>query len=227
VGKLDVGSIGVEEGREGVLHGEQGAAVAGSGAPAEIRWCLGVGELEQGWRKLTRGSVGAMGDRWRLPTVASSSPEGRSGAAVVIGLRVRTAKEKEVEMDQVLSSGTARQKRKGREVDAGAEHGGDDVAASGGSGGRGARETGQQGRKQDQDRGRVTRGGRPCRRWSGSGGTATAGGDALHRRQRGQSRGAEDARGRRKEGGSEGSAWNFQKSQGPYCKVRFPANPKP
>jgi hypothetical protein len=29
VGKLGVGSIGVEEGREGVLHGEQGAAAGG------------------------------------------------------------------------------------------------------------------------------------------------------------------------------------------------------
>jgi hypothetical protein len=29
VGKLEVGSIGVEEGREGVLHGEQGAAAGG------------------------------------------------------------------------------------------------------------------------------------------------------------------------------------------------------
>jgi hypothetical protein len=37
----------------------------------------------------------------------------------------------------------AGQKREGREVDAGgAEHGGDDVAAGGGSGGRGAREPG-------------------------------------------------------------------------------------
>jgi hypothetical protein len=36
VGKLVVESIGVEEGREGVLHGEQGAAIAGSGAPAGI-----------------------------------------------------------------------------------------------------------------------------------------------------------------------------------------------
>jgi hypothetical protein len=142
-----------------------------------------------------------MGDRWWLPMVASSSSEGRSGVAVVIGLGVRTTKEKEVEMDEVLSAGTAGQKREGREVDASAEHGGDDVAAGGGSGGRGAREIGQQGRKQDRDRGRVTRGGRPRRRWSGSGGTAAAGGAALRRRLRGQSRGAEDARGRRKEGG--------------------------
>jgi hypothetical protein len=35
----------------------------------------------------------------------------------------------------------------GREVDASAEHSGDDVTAGGGSGGRGARETGQQRRE--------------------------------------------------------------------------------
>jgi hypothetical protein len=29
VGKLDVGSIGVEEGRKGVLHGKQGVAAGG------------------------------------------------------------------------------------------------------------------------------------------------------------------------------------------------------
>jgi hypothetical protein len=69
-------------------------AVAGSGAPAGIRWWLGAGEHEQVLGKLSRGLMGVMGDRWRLPTAASSSPEGRSGAAVVIGLRVRTAKEK-------------------------------------------------------------------------------------------------------------------------------------
>jgi hypothetical protein len=50
-------------------------------------------------------------------------------------------------MDQVLSAGAAGQKRQGREVDAGAEHGGDDVAAGEGSGGRGAHEPGQQGRE--------------------------------------------------------------------------------
>jgi hypothetical protein len=79
VGELVVGSIGIEEGREGVLHGEQGAAVAGSGSPAEIRRRLGAGEHEQGWRKPARGSVGAMGGQRRLSTAASGSPEGRSG----------------------------------------------------------------------------------------------------------------------------------------------------
>jgi hypothetical protein len=68
VGKLDVGSIGVEEGRQGVLHGEQGrrrAAIAGSGAPAGIRWWLGACEHEQVLGKLSRGLMGAMGGRWR------------------------------------------------------------------------------------------------------------------------------------------------------------------
>jgi hypothetical protein len=81
-GKLDVGSIGVEKGRERVLHGEQGArraAVAGRGAPAEIRWRLGAGEHEQELGKLARGSVGAMGGRRRLPTTVSGSPDGRNG----------------------------------------------------------------------------------------------------------------------------------------------------
>jgi hypothetical protein len=47
-------------------------------------------------------------------------------------------------MDQALSAGAAGQNREGREVDAGTEHGGDDVAAGGGLRGRGAREPGQQ-----------------------------------------------------------------------------------
>jgi hypothetical protein len=37
VGKLEVGSIGVEEDREGVLHGEQGAAAGGG----RRQWCSG------------------------------------------------------------------------------------------------------------------------------------------------------------------------------------------
>jgi hypothetical protein len=37
VGKLGVGLIGVEKGRDGVLHGEQGAAAGG----ARRQWCSG------------------------------------------------------------------------------------------------------------------------------------------------------------------------------------------
>jgi hypothetical protein len=70
---------------------------------------------------------------------------GREGGGGVRAQGVHD-KGKKVEMGQVSSAGTAGQKREGKEVDAGAEHGGDDVAAGGGSGGRGARETGQQGR---------------------------------------------------------------------------------
>jgi hypothetical protein len=73
--------------------------------------------------------VGAMGGRRRLSTTARSSPEGRSGAAVVIGLGCARQGEKEVQMSPVLSTGTAGQKREGEEVDIGAECGGDDVAA--------------------------------------------------------------------------------------------------
>jgi hypothetical protein len=65
---------------------------------------------------------------------------------VVIGLGVRTARGKEMEMGRVLSTGTAEHKREGKKVDAGVEYGGDNVAAGGGSGGRGACEIGQQGR---------------------------------------------------------------------------------
>jgi hypothetical protein len=28
------------------------------------------------------------------------------------------------------------------------------------------------------------------------------------------------------DGGSEGSLWNFQKTQGPFCKVKFPTKQK-
>jgi hypothetical protein len=55
--------------------------------------------------------MGTMGGRWWLPTAARSSPEGRSGAAVVIELGVRTARGKEMEMGRVLSNGTDEHKR--------------------------------------------------------------------------------------------------------------------
>jgi hypothetical protein len=77
MGKLDTGSVGAEEGRGGVLHGEQGAAAGGG----RWRWHSGrnsmtvrAGEHEQVMGKLARGSVGVMGDRRRRPTAASSSP---------------------------------------------------------------------------------------------------------------------------------------------------------
>jgi hypothetical protein len=54
-------------------------AIAGNGAPAGIDGGLGAGEHEQMMGKLARGSVGAMGNRRRLPTVVSSSPYGRNG----------------------------------------------------------------------------------------------------------------------------------------------------
>jgi hypothetical protein len=127
-------------------RGRQRAAVVGSGAPTGIRWCLRAGEHKQVLVKLSRGLMGAMGGRRQLPTAASSSPEWRSGAAAVIGLGCARQGEKEVQMGPVLSPGTAGHKREGKEADAGAERGGDDVAADGGSGGRGAREIGQQGR---------------------------------------------------------------------------------
>jgi hypothetical protein len=88
-------------------RGRRRAAVVGSGAPAEIRWCLGAGEHEQELRNLARGSVGTMGGQRRLSTAARSSPEGRSGAAVVIGLGCARQGEKEVQMSPVLSTGTA------------------------------------------------------------------------------------------------------------------------
>jgi hypothetical protein len=92
---------------------------------------------------------------------------GREGGG---GVRAQSAhdKGKEVEMGQVSSAGTAGQKTEGKEVDAGVEHGGDDVAAGGGSGGRGARKTGQQGRARAAADVQVTRGEGGSRRWSGS-----------------------------------------------------------
>jgi hypothetical protein len=82
VGKLGVGPIGVEKGRRGVFYGEQGrrrAALIGSGAPAGIQQRLEAGEHEQGFGKLARGLVGAMGARWWLSTAARGSPEKESG----------------------------------------------------------------------------------------------------------------------------------------------------
>jgi hypothetical protein len=171
VGKLGVGPIGVEEGRKGCFMASRGwrrAVVDGGGAPAGIRWRLEAGEHEQRLGKFARGLVGTMGGRWRLPAVARSSLEGRSRAAVVIGLRVRTARGKEMEMGRVLSTGTAEHKREGKEVDAGVEYGGDDVAAGGGSGGHGAREIGLQGRARAAADVHATRGEGGSRRWSGS-----------------------------------------------------------
>jgi hypothetical protein len=143
-----------------------------------IRWCLRAGELEQGLGKLARGLVETMGGRQWLPTVASGSPEWRSGAAVVIGLGCARQGEKEVQMSLVLSTGTAGHKREGREVDTGTEHGGDEVAAGGGSGGRGAREIGQQGRARAAADVLVTCGEGGSRRWSSSG-LDSGGGEAL------------------------------------------------
>jgi hypothetical protein len=99
---------------------------------------------------------------------ASGLPEWRSGAAVVIGLGCARQGEKEVQMSLVLSTGTARHKREGREVDTGAERGGDDVVAGGGSGGHGTREIGQQGRARAAADVHATRGEGGSRRWSGS-----------------------------------------------------------
>jgi hypothetical protein len=83
-GQLESRRVG--KGCSTMSRGQQWAVVVGSGAPAEIRWHLGAGEHEQRLGKLARGSMGAMGGRWRLSTVASTSPEGRSRAAVVIGV---------------------------------------------------------------------------------------------------------------------------------------------
>jgi hypothetical protein len=62
-----------------VSRRQRRTAVIGKGAPVEIGGRLGAGEHEQRSRKLVEESVEAMGGRWLLPTVASSSPEGRSG----------------------------------------------------------------------------------------------------------------------------------------------------
>jgi hypothetical protein len=101
----------------------------------------------------SRGGGSLLGGRWGQWAVDGGCPwrpvvhrnGGREGGG---GVRAQGAhgKGKEVEMDQVASAGSAGQKREGKELDASAEHGGDDVAPGGGSGGRGAREIGQQGK---------------------------------------------------------------------------------
>jgi hypothetical protein len=53
-------------------------ATVGKGAPVEIGGRLGAGEHKQRLGKLAEELVEAMGGRWLLPTVASSSPERRS-----------------------------------------------------------------------------------------------------------------------------------------------------
>jgi hypothetical protein len=135
---------------------------------------------------------------------------GREGGG---GVRAQGAhgKGKEVEMDQVSPAGSAGQKREGKGVDAGMEHGGDDVAAGGGSRGRGARETGQQGRARAAADVQVTRGEGGSKRWSGSG-LHSGGGEVLctgGSEEQG-SRGVPEEEERRE--GSEGSLWKFQKS---------------
>jgi hypothetical protein len=115
-------------------------------------------------------------------------------------------------MDQVLSADTAGQKREGREVDASAEYGGDDVVAGGGSGGRGARETGQQGRETGPGQGESDAWRPPKqeverqRRHSGGRGSCTA------PAAEGAEQGGRGCQRKKKGGGSEGSFWKFQKS---------------
>jgi hypothetical protein len=111
--------------------------------------------------KLARGSVEAMGGQQRQPTAASGSPERKSGAVVVIELGCARQGEQEVQMSPVLSTGTTGHKREEEEVDAGAERGGDNVAA-GGQLGRSWRARGEGG----------------SRRWSGSG-LHSGGGEVL------------------------------------------------
>jgi hypothetical protein len=79
------------------------------------------------------------------------------------------------------------------------------------------------GGEQDRGMGRATRGVRPSRRWH-RGGARVAVGGAGSRRQRAKRVGG--ARGRKRGEGPRGSFWNFQKSQGPYYKVRFLSDPK-
>jgi hypothetical protein len=105
-------------------------------------------------------------------------------------------------------------------------HGGGELAAGGDSGGRGAREIGQQGRARAAADVQVTRGEGGSKRWSGSG-LHSGGGEVLcigGSEEQG-SRGVPEEEERR--GGSEGSLWKYQKSQGSYCKVRFSIDLKP
>jgi hypothetical protein len=141
VGKLGVEAIRVEEGRREVSHGEQEAAAAfvGGGVSAGIGGRLGVGEHERKSGKLVRGSVRAIGAREWWSTAARGSPEGMKGGRRWYSGSGCIRQRKEMEMDRVASTGSAKQER--------AEHGSGEVAAGGGSGGRGAPKTGKQGRE--------------------------------------------------------------------------------
>jgi hypothetical protein len=81
--------------------------LVGNCAPAKIGGRLGAGEHEQRSGKLARGLVRAMGARWWLSTVTRSSPERKSGRQRRLGLRVHTAREQGVQIDQVHAAGAA------------------------------------------------------------------------------------------------------------------------
>jgi hypothetical protein len=78
----------------------------------------------------------------------------------------------------MLSLGIARQKREGEEVEAGANAAAMMWRPVDGSGGHGARETGQQGRARAAADVQATRGEGGSRRWSGSG-LHSSGGEVL------------------------------------------------
>jgi hypothetical protein len=61
---------------------------------------------------------------------------------------------------------------------------------------------------------------RRCRGAAGNGG----GGAATEKQSRGQRAEQGCQRKKKERRGFEGPLWNFQKSQGPFCKVKFPTN---
>jgi hypothetical protein len=61
---------------------------------------------------------------------------------------------------------------------------------------------------------------RRCRGAAGYGG----GGAAIEKQRRGQRAEQGCQRKKKERRGSEGPLWNFQKSEGPFCKVKFPTN---
>jgi hypothetical protein len=198
-----LGSRKAGEGRSTASRRRRQAAVVGNGAPTGIRWRLEAGEHEQALGKLSRGLMGAMGGQRRLPTVASSSQEGRSRQRRRSGLGVHTARGKEMQM--VKYELLVSLSRRGREIKQ--AHTWNTAAARW----RPAEARDVVARAKQDSRGRAraatdveaTRGEGGSRRWSGGGSSAVARGGALHRRQRRQGgRGVPEEEERRE--GSEG-----------------------
>jgi hypothetical protein len=201
------------------------AALVGNGALVGVRGRLGAGKHKQGPGKLSTGSGRAMDTWWRLPMAARGSPEMGIGRRRRLLLGMLTAREPGVQLEQVQAAGVTKQKGEGDKASTRAECCGGEVAAGGGSGGRGARKTGHRGRARAAGNVQATRGEGSSRRWSG-GGLHSSDGEVLCTggREQQRRRGAPEE----EEGGGEGRrpVWKFQKFQGLLGKAKFSTNLK-